>query len=371
MSFPFLNLKKTNDSIAKEIRAAIDAVTAHGKFIMGPEVAEFERQWATFCKVPSATGCANGTAALHAILACLNVAAGDEVILPSHTFIASAESIRLTGATPVFADIDNATMLVSVDSIREKITPRTKAIMPVQLYGAVAEMDAINALACEHEIYVVEDASQAHGARYHGKPAGSLGYAAAFSFFPGKNLGAFGDAGAATCIDENFGNKVRLYVNHGREGKYEHLHMGTNYRLDTIQAAILLVKLQHLQEWTAQRRRVAVAYIERLKQEPFVSAGVRYQQLAEHVESCYHLFVIRVPNRDAVMENLNEAGVGTGIHYPLPCHLQPSMAEFSAGKGSLPITERVTEEIISMPMCPTMTESDVDKICDILAKAIV
>lgn len=365
---PFLDLKALHDSIDGEIRGAIDAVLAHGRFINGSEITDFEKAWAVYTGAAAAVGASNGTTALHAILACLGIGPGDEVIIPSHTFIATAESVRLTGATPVFADIDVETWTLDPADVEKRLSPRTRAIIPVHIYGAPANTEALNAIACAHNVYTIEDAAQGHGATLNGKTVGSLGFAAAFSFFPGKNLGAFGDAGAVTTIDEEFARKVRLYVNHGREDKYEHLVMGTNYRLDTIQAAILSAKLPHLNAWTTNRRRAAALYRQLLAGEPFASAGVRFQRLLPNAESAYHLFVVSLPRRDAVQAHLQANGVGTGIHYPIPCHQQPAMKDFH--NGSLPVTEQLAPSILSLPMCPMMSEDDVREVCARLAIAL-
>ena len=369
-SFPFLNLKELNRSLDGEIRAAMNAVLAHGQFVNGPEVRQFDREWAAFCQVPEAVGCANGTAAMHALLECLGVGPGDEVIVPSHTFVASAESIRLSGAKPVFVDIDPDTMLVDAASLRESITPRTRAISVVHLYGMPVDFDAVSEAAATNGIPVVEDACQAHGATYKGRPTGGLGAGAAFSFFPGKNLGAFGDAGAVTATDADLAGRLRRYVDHGRTEKYTHIEMGTNYRLDTLQAAVLLVKLRHLREWTRRRQELAARYEEILSAEPFPSFPVRLQKAPEGSVSARHLYVIRVANRDAVIEGLREEGVRTGIHYPIPCHLQPSMRDYTEGEGSLPHTEQAAREIISLPMCPTLRPEDAEEICSRLRRVL-
>lgn len=364
--FSFLNLKKLHQALEDEIRAALDGVMEHGQFINGPEVKQFEEEWAHFCGVPHSIGCANGTSAMHALLDSLGVGPGDEVLVPSHTFIASAESITLTGATPVFVDIDPKTMLADAESYRGRITPRTKAISAVHLYGMPVDFDPIAELAAERGIPVVEDACQAHGATYKGRLAGGLGAGAAFSFFPGKNLGAFGDAGGITVKDPELADRLHRYVNHGRDTKYEHLFLGTNYRLDTMQAAILRVKLRHLAEWIERRRALAARYTEILSEEPLASLGVRLQHPTPGANSAWHLHVIRVPNRDAVAEGLKGKGVRTGIHYPIPCHLQPALADYSEGEGSLPHTELAAREILSLPMCPTLSPDDGEQICRLL-----
>jgi dTDP-4-amino-4,6-dideoxygalactose transaminase len=365
---PFLDLARIHAELSSDIDAAIASVRAHGQFINGPDVKAFEKAWAAFCGVPHAIGAANGTAALHAILACLGVGPGDEVILPSHTFIATAESIRFTGARPVFAECREDTMLLDVDHVRALITPRTRAIVPVQLYGMPCAMDEINALACANNLPVVEDASQGHGGRLNGRTAGGLGLAAAFSFFPGKNLGAFGDAGGITTIDADLARKMALYVIHGRESKYEHLMMGTNYRLDTLQAAILSVKLPRLAEWNARRTELAKLYRARFGAAEFAELGVRLQADTPGADSAWHHFVIRVADRDALAADLQKRGVPSGIHYPIPCHAQPSMADVHP--GALPVTERVAREILSLPICPTLSDEEAHRIVDAVAASL-
>jgi dTDP-4-amino-4,6-dideoxygalactose transaminase len=369
-TIPFLDLAALHATIAADWRAAMDTVLAHGRFINGPEVRRFETEWAAAVGVPSAIGAANGTAALHAILACLGIGPGHEVILPSHTFVATAESVVLTGATPVFVEVDATTWLASPAAIAAAITPRTRAIIPVHLYGMPADMEAINAIGCSHGLPVIEDASQAHFATLNGRRAGALGLAAAFSFFPGKNLGAFGDAGGITTLDPALGRALRLYVNHGRESKYQHEMMGTNYRLDTLQAAILSAKLRHLEGWTARRRALAAAYRQLLGTDEFRELGLELQADTPGADSCWHLFVVSIPHRDAVQQSLEQAGIGTGIHYPIPVHLQPSMAPWSHGAGSLAVTERLADRILSLPMCPTLDATHAERVAEALRHAL-
>lgn len=366
---PFLDLKSIHDDLREEIDAAINQVRGHGQFINGSEVKQFEAEWADYCGAKHAIGCANGTGALHAILECLRLGAEDEVIMPSHTFIATAEAIKLTGARPVFAEVDAQTWTLDANDIKRRITPRTKAIVAVHLYGMPADMKLINSMAREHGLAVVEDAAQAHGATLDRHRAGTLGDAAAFSFFPGKNLGAFGDAGGITTNDDALARSLALYVNHGRRGKYEHEMMGTNYRLDTLQAAILSVKLRHLESWNGQRRKVAARYRALLQTDYFHSLGVRIQQDTPGAESSWHLFVVSLPHRDAIAQELNQQGIATGIHYPIPCHLQPSMLDV-ADEEPLPITEQLAGSIISLPIGPTMHEEDVDVVCEALKNAL-
>lgn len=365
--FNFLDLKKLHASIGSELNKALTGVVAHSQFINGPEVKSFEVKWANYCGTTHAVGCGNGTAALHAILQQIKFVRGDEVMIPSHTFVATAESVRLAGATPVFVDVNPDTWVMDIETVKQRWRSRVKAIVPVHLYGMPVDMNPIVEFAAEKGVPVIEDAAQGHGARYHGKRVGSLGWAAAFSFFPGKNLGAFGDAGGVTTNDHKLEEAVRLYINHGRREKYEHIAMGNNYRLDTMQAALLEVKVKYLDAWNAQRRALAARYRENLSREPFASAPVRFQQDTPGAESAFHLFVVTLPKRDRVAEELKKRGVPTGIHYPIPVHLQPSMRDVSPNaEGTLLTTERLALNILSLPMCPTMSITDVDDICDIL-----
>jgi dTDP-4-amino-4,6-dideoxygalactose transaminase len=369
-SVPFMDLGAQTAEVRAEIDAALRRIIDKSSFILGPDVAAFEGAWAAYCGVPHAIGCSNGTSALHVALHAAGIGPGDEVIVPSHTFFATPESVLQCGAMPVFADIEDDTMLLDPGSVLAAITPRTKAIVPVHIYGCPARMNALQSLADTHGLMLFEDAAQGHGARYYGQPVGSLAKAAAFSFFPAKNLGAFGDAGGVTTADPALAERARRFVNHGRIGKYEHQDVGTNYRLDTVQAAVLAAKLPRLDAWNGARRRLAARYIERLSAEPFASVPVRWQIAPEGAEPCWHLFVIRVPERDRVMAELKKRGIDTGIHYPIPCHRQPACAAWGYPAGSLPTTERVASEIISLPMYPHMPESHVDRVCEALAECL-
>lgn len=370
-AIPFLDLQALHASIAGELNDAMAKVMQHGQFIMGPEVRRFEHQFANFTGARAAIGCANGTAALHAALCALEVGPGKEVILPSHTFIATAEAVLLTGARPVFVEVDEETMLIDPAKVRAAFSARTAAIIAVHLYGMPCDMDALRAVAAERNVPIAEDAAQAHGSTYKKKQAGTLGAVASFSFFPGKNLGAFGDAGAVTTNDPSLARTLRLYVNHGREAKFEHLIVGNNYRLDTVQAAVLGVKLRHLENWNLQRQRLAARYLEHFSQEPFASFPVRVQAAPAGAASTYHLMVVRIPRRDEIMDELHKRGVPTGLHYPIPCHLQPALRELSDGPGSLVVTEKIAQQVLSLPMCPTFTLDDVDRICDIFRAVII
>jgi dTDP-4-amino-4,6-dideoxygalactose transaminase len=285
------------------------------------------------------------------------VGPGDEVITVSHTFIATAEAISLTGARPVFVDVDEATMLLDPDAAAAAITPRTKAIVPVHLYGQPVNMDRLGEVARRHRLVIVEDAAQAHGARWQGRRVGTLGDVACFSFYPGKNLGAYGDAGAVVTNQGALGQRVRMLANHGRTEKYLHEMEGVNSRLDTVQAAILDVKLRHLDAWNEARRQVAARYLEALQ-----GSDMRLPQVQAAAEPVWHLFVVRVPRRDRLLSRLKEHGIAAGIHYPIPLHLQPAYRHLGIKEGALPITERVAQEIISLPIYPELPLEAVERI---------
>lgn len=351
MNIPLVDLKAQYQTISSDIDQAIRRVIDNTSFIMGKEVEAFESAFAAYCQAECAIGVASGTAALHLALRACGVGPGDEVITTSHTFIATAEAITHTGARPVFVDIDPRTYTLDPVGIEAAITEQTRAIIPVHLYGQPADMDPILKIAREHDLRVVEDAAQAHGAEYKGRRVGTLGDVACFSFYPGKNLGAYGDAGAVTTDDPEITNQVRLLRNHGRRQKYEHLIEGHGERLDALQAAILDAKLQHLESWTDARRSLADHYRACLADDgniilPFEAAGVR------HV---YHLFVIQIPSRDQVFSSLREDGIGVGIHYPIPLHLQPAYRYLGIGAGSFPVTETCASRVLSLPLYPEMT----------------
>ncbi len=366
----FADLRAQHEEVRQEIDAAIARVRQHGQFIKGPEVAAFEGAFARYCGASRCVGASNGTSALHAALHAAGIGPGDEVIIPSHTFMATVESVRHCGARPVFADIDEGTMLLDAMAARGAISPRTRAIVPVHLYGLMADMDSLGALAERHGLMIVEDAAQAHGASWGGRRAGSVGTAASFSFFPSKNLGAMGDAGAVTTNDPAIADRCARFVDHGRDSKYTHREEGTNYRLDTLQAAVLLAKLARLDAWNEGRRRAAEHYRAILSSEPFASMPVRLQEVPTGAVHVYHLFVVRVPQRDRVAGELARRGIGTGIHYPVPCHLQRAAFDLGFDAGSLPVTERVAAGILSLPMHPHLSQSDVERVCDALRESI-
>jgi dTDP-4-amino-4,6-dideoxygalactose transaminase len=357
MAVPLVDLQVQYQSHRAEIDEAVSRVIESGRFIMGPEVTAFEEAFAAFISSPSAVGVASGTAAVHLALLACGVGPGDEVITTPHTFIATAEAISHTGGTPVFVDIDPATYTIDPARVEDAITPRTKAIVPVHLYGHPAEMGPLLEIAERRGLFMVEDAAQAHGAEDEGRRVGTLGHLAAFSFFPGKNLGAYGDAGAVTGASADLLARVRKLRDHGRISKYEHDEIGYGERLDALQAAILSVKLRYLEGWTEARRRIAARYTAGLAgtslELPIERPGAR------HV---YHLYVVRSRRRDPLLRALNDAGVGAGIHYPVPLHLQPAYRQMAG--LSFPHTERAAGEILSLPIFPEMREDQLDYVID-------
>lgn len=362
---PLVDLKAQYATIKPEIDAAMQAVVESTAFINGPQVRSFEESFAAFCGVPHAIGVQSGTSALHLALMACDIGPGDEVIVPSMTFIATAEMIGRTGARPVFVDVDPRTCNLDAGSFEDAITPRTKAAIVVHLYGQPAEMDPILAVARRHGVRVIEDAAQAHGAEYRGRRAGTLGDVATFSFYPGKNLGAFGDAGAVVTNDGGIAEEVRLLRNHGRRSKYTHEREGFNYRLDTLQAAVLEAKLHHLEKWNAARRRSANLYRELLAGLP-----VELPHEAPHLRSAYHLFVIRVERRDEVLAYLKENGVGAGVHYPLPLHMQPAYDYLEYRPDDLPVSRAAGETVLSLPMYPELTKAQVEQVVETLSEAL-
>jgi dTDP-4-amino-4,6-dideoxygalactose transaminase len=357
MTIPLVDLKAQYLSIKDEIDAGIQRVVDSTGFILGPDVRAFEEEFARFCGVQHAVGVDSGTAALHlAFLAC-DIGPGDEVITTPHTFAATIGMLGRVGARPVFVDIDPRTYNIDPTRIEAAITGRTRAIMPVHLYGQPAEMDPILEMADRHGLKVIEDAAQAHGAEYKGRRAGSMGHVAIFSFYPGKNLGAYGDAGAVVTDDGEIAEKVRMLRDHGRREKYEHLLQGFNYRIDTLQAAILRAKLTHVEEWNKARRRHVVTYRELLSDLDLV---LPYEP--EHVRAVYHLFVVRLQERDALREHLKDWGISTGIHYPIPLHLQPAYRHLSYKEGDFPITEECARQVLSLPMYPELTRAQMEEV---------
>ncbi len=363
MPVPFLDLQAQYRSIKAEVDPAMQKVLDTSSYILGPSVEAFEKAFATYCETTYCIGVNSGTAALALLLQALGVGPGDEVITVANTFFATAAAVSEIGATPVLVDCVLETGLIDPTLIEAAITPRTKVIIPVHLYGQPADMDAINAIGQAHGIAVIEDACQAHGARYKGKRTGSLSIGAAFSFYPGKNLGAYGEGGAVTTNDPVIAEKIRMLREHGSPKKYHHNIIGWNERIDGIQGAVLGVKLTHLDDWNAARRAHAALYRELLPTE-IVTMGTQTGS-----ESVYHLFVIRVSNRDALQKELTEKGIGTNIHYPVPIHLQPAYAG-RWKKGDFPNSERLSDEILSLPMFPELTDAQIREVVDAV-KAVV
>lgn len=356
MQVPFLDLKVQYRQIEGELKPVLEEIMASAAFIGGPQVSGFEEEFAAFCGAKHCVGLSSGTDALRLALLAAGIGPGDEVITVPHTFIATTEAISQTGATPVFVDIDPDTACVDVRQIPSRITPKTRAIVPVHLYGQAADMDAILDIARSHRLQVVEDACQAHGATYKGRPAGSMGLAGCFSFYPGKNLGAFGDAGAVVTDDEQVARTIRMVREHGQSRKYYHDMEGYTGRLDAIQAAVLRLKLKRLADWNLARRSHAALYTRLLSDVP----GVTVIKEAEFAQAVYHLYVILVDDRDGLQAFLAEKGVGTGLHYPLPLHLQQAYAAMGFKKGDFPVSERTAERLISLPMFAELTREQIE-----------
>jgi dTDP-4-amino-4,6-dideoxygalactose transaminase len=350
---PLVDLKKQYQPLKPEILARIEAVLDGMQLFLGENVQALEREFSELSGAKYGIGVGEGTTALALALRACGVGPGDEVITVSHTFIASVEAIALIGARPVFVDVDPVTYTMDPAHIEASITRRTRAIIPVHLYGQPADMDPIMQIARENGLKVIEDACQAHGATYKGQPTGSIGDAAAFSFYFSKNLGAYGEGGIVTTNDEDIARRVRMLRDHGSHRRYYHEEIGVNGRLDEIQAAVLRVKLPYLHTWNDARRRHAALYNKLLAGTPLVTPTE-----AAYSHSVYHLYVVRAPWRDELQAALREQGIATGIHYPIPCHLQRACREFGYRQGELPITERAVGEILSLPMYAELTEED-------------
>jgi dTDP-4-amino-4,6-dideoxygalactose transaminase len=365
---PLVDLQGQYLSIREEIDAAIAGVIARSAFILGPEVAAFEAEFAAFCGAGHCVACANGTDALSLALEGVGVRPGDEVITTAHTFLATAEAISGLGAVPVFADVDPGTLLLDPAAVERAVTPRTRAVVPVHLYGQAVDPEPFLALARRHGLKLVEDAAQAHGARSGGRPAGSWGDAATFSFYPGKNLGAYGDAGAVTTSDPGIAAWLRQARDHGRSSKYEHDFAARSSRMDGIQGAVLRVKLRHLAEWNQTRRELAARYDRLLADLP----GVRRVAVAPGGEPVWHLYVVRVSDRerDRVLAGLKARGIQAGVHYPVPLHRQRAYAHLGLGEGSLPATERAAREVLSLPLYAPMDPALVDRCSAALAEVL-
>ena len=359
MNVKLLDLQGQYLPLRNEIRRAIDEVCDQQALILGPHVERFEKKLAAYCQTKHAIGVSSGTDALLCSLMGIGIQPGDEVICPSFTFFATAGSIARLGAIPVFAEINPTTFNLDPSRIAEKITPKTKAIMLVHLFGQTADMTAINEIAAKHNLLVIEDAAQAIGAKHHGKSACSLGFAGCLSFYPTKNLGTIGEGGMVLTSDARVARQVHSLRDHGQAARHEHVLPGYNYRMPELQAAALRVLAPHLDAWNAARRAAAGWYAEGLAGLP-----VGIPEAADADSHVYHLYVIRAPERDALQAALTAAGIQTAIHYPTPIHLQPAYREFADGPGSLPNTEAAVAEILSLPFHPNIRRDEVDAVCD-------
>lgn len=359
----FVDLGRQYRSIKTEIDEAISRVVNKTNFILGDEVEEFEKEFAEFCQTKFCVGTASGTDALFLSLKALDLGPGDEVITVPNTFIATALAISLTGAKPVFVDIEKNTFNINPEFIERSITSRSKVILPVHLYGQPAAMDKILTIAKKYNLKVVEDACQAHGAEYQGKRVGSFGDLAAFSFYPSKNLGAYGDGGAITTNNSELAEKIKMLRNYGQQVKHHHLVKGFNSRLDTLQTAILRAKLKYLEQWNEARRQNAKLYNQLLQ-----GIDVAIPKEIENVKSVYHLYVIRTKRRDELAKFLSEKNISTAIHYPTPIHLQPAYQDLGYQSGDFPVSEAISKEIISLPMFPELTEEEIKYVVQSIKK---
>ncbi len=360
---PFLDLKAQYTQIKPEIDAALARVVANANFVLGPEVTAFEERFARYCRTAHCRAVNTGTSALHLALLAAGIGPGDEVITVSMTFVATTAAILYSGAKPVFVDVDPATWTMNPALIEAAITPRTKAIMPVHLHGQMADMDPIMSIARRHGLVVIEDAAQAHGAEYKGRRAGSIGDLGCFSFYPGKNLGAFGEGGAVVTDQPDLARRVSLLRDWGQEAKYKHVVAGYNYRMDGIQGAVLNVKMNHIESWTDARRSLAERY-DRLLSDLHL-AGPQPPWYSRHV---YHVYAVRLSRRDDAIILLREAGIDVGIHYPVPVHLQKAYAELGYQPGDLPVTEMLANEFLSLPIYPELLPEQVAEVVSTLKR---
>jgi dTDP-4-amino-4,6-dideoxygalactose transaminase len=365
---PYVDLQRQYRSIKAEIDAAVLRVLDSAQFVLGDEVAAFEREFANYCNVSDAVGVNSGTSALHLSLLAAGIGPGDEVITVPFTFVATVSTICYTGARPVLVDIEPDYYTMDPSRLEAAITPRTKAIVPVHLYGQPADMDPILEIAHRRGLTVIEDAAQAHGAEYHGRRCGSMGALAAFSFYPGKNLGAYGEGGAVVSNDTEMVRQIRMLRDWGSARRYEHTFKGFNYRMEAFQGAILRVKMKYIEAWTEARRSRAAVYARALADAPM--------QLPEERPGCrhvYHVYAVRTPERDRIHATLREQGIHTGIHYPIPIHLQPAHADLGYKTRDFPVSEQLANEVLSLPMFPELTDEQIDEVAtavrDVLQEA--
>jgi len=365
-NIPLVDLKAQHAQVADAVRDGWDKVLSNTAFIQGPQVAEFETAFAAFSSVRHCVGVANGTDALELMLRAAGVGPGDEVILPANTFIATALAVARAGATPVLVDSDPHTHLIETRQVESRITPQTKALLPVHLFGQMAPMEELEAIAKAHRILLFEDGAQSHGASRNGRAAGSIGLAAGISFYPGKNLGAYGDAGAVLTNSDELAKKLRALRNYGSEVKYHHPETGFNSRLDTLQAVVLSAKLVHLARWNEARRQAAARYDALLEGD----AGIARAATLPGNVHVFHLYVVRVARRDEVLAALNREGIGAGIHYPVPIHLQGAFKHLGHWEGSFPEAERAADEMISLPLFAEITEEQQERVVKALRAAL-
>lgn len=366
MEVPFLDLKAQYNSIKDEVNSSIQQVLDKTAFAGGPFVQQFEESFATYCQTKHAIGVSNGTSALWLALAGLEVGAGDEVITVANTFIATAEAISFAGATPVFVDIDESTHTMDPEAIEAAITPKTKAIIPVHLFGQMADLNPIMKIARKHNLFVIEDAAQAHGATYQGHRAGSIADVGCFSFYPGKNLGAYGEAGGVVTNNAEVAARIRMIRDHGQSKKYFHKVIGWNARMDGIQGAVLSVKLKYIDQWNELRRQHAHEYDNLLASVP----GVLTPKVAPYGTHVYHIYALRMANREEVMSRLRQNGVACGIHYPLPLHQQEAYEYLNYKQGDFPISEKCCAEYISLPMFAELTPTQILHVAETLKQVV-
>ena len=362
---PYLDLKAQYRSIKPEIDAALARVLDSCQFVLGSEVAGFEQDFAAYCGTSECIALNSGTSALHLALLAAGVGPGDEVITVPFTFVASIAAVLYAGARPVLVDIDPRSFTMDPAAIEAAITPRTKAILPVHLYGQSADMDPIMEIAGKHGLIVIEDAAQAHGAKYKGRPVGSIGDMACFSFYPGKNLGAYGEGGAVTTNHAEHARTVRMLRDWGQDRKYHHLLRGYNYRMEGFQGAVLRVKLRHLEKWTEARRAIVARYNELL-----AGSGVETPMEMPWGRHVYHVYTLRTDDRDGLQQTLNAAGIQTGIHYPVPAHLQPAYSDLGYGRGAFPRAEEAASQVLSLPLYPELALQSVEEVATAVKSAV-
>ena len=365
MQVPLMDLKIPYMMLREELLAAVDEALTSMQLFLGPNVQALEADWAKYCDATHAIGVGNGTEAISLALKAAGVKAGDEVVTVSWTFIATIEAIAHIGAIPVVADIDRNNYTLNPQSFAAAITPRTRAVVPVHVFGHPADMDAIREIASSREIVVIEDAAQSHGARYKGRRTGSLGHAATFSFYQTKNLGGYGEGGIVTTNCDWINDNMRLLRNHGHVSKYEHGIIGYNGRLDEIQAAMLRIKLRHLDEWNARRCEIAKLYTK-----CFASIDVETPLENDWAQTAWHLYTLRTPRRNELAQAFDEANIGYSLHYQRPAHTQPACAEFGLNKTNLPVTMELAQSVIQIPLYPHMTDDQINYVCEIVTKTL-